>query len=115
MLAWGPVGIQIAFDVRPTCEWQTGTVLPFLAPRHLVKRGPGAITKNLVMMSKHWAGLKITAGQQKMSSQNGHLIGQNNLLDGHVDRLLLMIFDDAKINETICGLKSFARYYGGNT
>lgn len=26
-----------------------------------------------------------------------------------------MTFDDAKLNETICGLKSFARYYGGNT
>ena len=58
-----------------TREWQTGPGPLFLAPRHLGKRGPGnfigAITKNLVTMSRHWAGLKITAGQQKMSSQNG--------------------------------------------
>ena len=109
---------RCAFDVRLTREWQTGTGPLFLAPRYLGKRGPGsfigAITKNLVMMSRHWAGLKITAGQQKMSNQNGDWIGQNNSLAGHVNRSKLMIFDDAKLNETICGLKSFARYYGGN-
>ena len=36
---------------------------------------------------------------------NGDLTGQNNSLASQVNRSKLMIFDDAKLNETICGLK----------